>query len=141
MRRQYLPRPRFQISFSFFFLLGALVIIGVLGGSTLLNLHLIGKSSFVDPAYQPIFRQQVESFRQFFLWNIITFPLFFFVLGVYLSYRLIGPLKRIESWLELHLLGVEPPYLKTRKGDELEPIVRTSARIFAKYAKKFKRNP
>lgn len=43
-------------------------------------------------------------------------------LGVYLSHKYVGPLKRVEAWSARYLLGESTEKLSLRPGDELKGI-------------------
>ena len=53
----------------------------------------------------------------------------FGALGLYLSYKFVGPLTRLERWLNEIVEGQQPARLHLRPGDELEPLVEVLNRM------------
>jgi hypothetical protein len=54
---------------------------------------------------------------------IILTSIGFAIAGFILSGKFIGPLTRLERWIENHLRGETDKPLRLRKGDELNAIV------------------
>jgi hypothetical protein len=120
MRRQYITHPKFQISFTVSFVLGVLFIATALGLATAGTLYLIAGSAGLSSDQQIILRSGAQ---QIIIGSVVValiLALIFTFIGLYLSYKFVGPLSRLELWLEQYLAGDIHPYLKLRKGDELE---------------------
>ncbi|OVE76109.1 hypothetical protein BVX98_06420 [bacterium F11] len=131
MRKQYITHPKFQYSFTFSFVLGILLILIFLGGTSLATLYLISKQSFLTLAQQQNLSEGIQSLLRFVLLLGMPSLFMFTLLGLYLSYKFVGPLYRLENWLEFHLLGKNPPPLKLRPGDELQPIANILAQTLS----------
>jgi methyl-accepting chemotaxis protein len=57
----------------------------------------------------------------------------FCALGLYLSSKFIGPLNRLERWLEQHLAGQNQLAFKLRKGDELSDTAKLLFKVLEKH--------
>ena len=123
MRRQYLTHPQFQISFTISFVIGIVLIFAVLGGTTLATLTLLGKDPALPPTQKIFFSDNMQSLAK--LLCIVGFicVVGFAAVGFYLSYKFVGPLYRVENWLEERMKNKDFIYFQIRPGDELESVV------------------
>jgi len=140
MRRVYLTHPRFQFSFTLSFALGVALIFILIGGFSVLSLHLLAQEPLLSAEQRFFLANQSTSLVWFTLKMGVPITILFTLLGFYLSYKFVGPLYRLEAWLELHLLEKKPSVLKLRPGDELEPLVQALDRTIEKQkpSKKFR---
>lgn len=133
MRRKYFTHPQFQWRFTFYFCIGGLITLGILGGVALLTLFLIAKSQYVLSDQSTVI---LAKFRELVLLTVYfggILSLLLLFIGSYLSYKMVGPLYRLETWLETHLLGKNPEAIVLRSGDELEGINRVLVRLRSKF--------
>ena len=118
MRRQYITHPRFQFLFALAYVRGALV--SVLGGAVLLFTALYLLS--IDPCLRPEQAATVSSGLKdlLFVYSAIAAMTVVFCafLGLYLSYKMAGPIRRMEDWLVQKNAGESVPALRLRPGDE-----------------------
>jgi signal peptidase II len=121
MRRQYITHPKFQISFTVWFVLGVLSIVFILGLTSILTLHFVAATPTITEDQRVILRSGAQQIVMAMLILALILTAIFSFVGVYLSYKFVGPLSRLEQWLERYIAGENLPYLKLRKGDELEP--------------------
>lgn len=123
MRRRYITHPRFQFWFVFAYVRGALI--SVAGGAILLLVALYALAH--DPSLQP---EQVIRITNFMTTieiilgvsaGVVT--VLFTLLGIYLSYKMAGPIRRLEDWLIQKNTADHVPPLHLRPGDEWIPVV------------------
>ncbi len=123
MRRRYITHPRFQFWFVLAYVRGALISIG--GGAALLfaALYLLAR----DPSLRPEQALRVSEFFHamgiIFLIVAAFMLLLFTFLGIYLSYKMAGPIRRLEDWLVQKNTANNVPPLTLRPGDEWIPVV------------------
>ena len=140
MRRNYLPQPKLQFLFTASFTAGVIIIMALLGGAYYLTLYLLGHSNLIALEQRAILLNHLKLFLPTLLWVSGLLIVVFSLMGIYLSYKLVGPLFRLETWLEMQLLGGDPPPIKLRKGDELEHIADVLIRLVSKHETDLKRN-
>jgi hypothetical protein len=123
MRRRYITHPRFQFWFVFAYIRGALISIG--GGAAVLFAALYFLAQ--DPSLRPEQSLRVTEFMSTLAWvfgAIAAGTLLLFVfIGVYLSYKMAGPIRRIEDWLVRKNTEDNVPPLTLRPGDEWIPVI------------------
>jgi hypothetical protein len=123
MRRQYITHPRFQFAFTATFVTSVVLIFAILGGITVATMVMLARDPLVSEAQRAILngatRHLLATLGLSLLVAIITFSLG----GIYLSYKFVGPLYRLENWLEDRLAGEEFSPLILRPGDELVGVV------------------
>ena len=132
MRQSFLSHPRFQLLFTLSFVIGAVFIVLTLTVSTwatfshltkTLPLSEFQRTILVDSANQTVFLGGMAA---------ILVGIVFFALGLYLSSKFIGPLTRLERWLENHLSGQKQLPFKLRRGDELSDTARLLFKVLEK---------
>jgi hypothetical protein len=132
MRRRYITHPRFQFWFVLAFVRGAIISIG--GGALLLFVALYLLS--LDPSLRPEQALALTAFMArlglVFLVIAAATLLLFTLLGVYLSYKMAGPVRRLEDWLVQKNTAEGVPPLALRPGDEWIPSVTLLNRLCGK---------
>jgi hypothetical protein len=132
MRRRHITHPRFQFWFMLAFLRGAIISVG--GGALLLfvALYLLAH----DPSMRPEQTVALTAFMMklgvVLLVIAVATLVLFALLGLYLSYKMAGPVRRLEDWLAQKNTaeGVAP--LALRPGDEWILSVRLLNRLCGK---------
>jgi len=122
MRRRYFVHPSFQISFIVSLVVGLLLVLVLVGGTGIGTLIYVSHIPYVTPDQkQFLFSKARELFAILgFVAGILSGCLALF--GLYFSFKLTGPLNRIEIWLEKLLRGQTPPPLLVRPKDELREM-------------------
>jgi hypothetical protein len=123
MRRRYITHPRFQFWFVLAYVRGALISIG--GGAALLfaALYFLAQDPSLPPEQSLRIMDALPQMSLIFALIAGATLVLFVLLGVYLSYKMAGPIRRMEDWL-VHKNtdeGVAP--LALRPGDEWVPVV------------------
>lgn len=120
MRHNFLSHPRFQLTFTLSFVIGVVFIVASLTVATWTVLNHVSKQPSLTSVQQAILHDQASQIL--FVGGLVTcaFAIAFLFIGLYLSSKFIGPLTRLERWLELQLIGQKPAPIKLRKGDELK---------------------
>jgi|GEM_PF-4493970 len=132
MRRRYITHPDFQYSFTFSFLLGIGAIFVLMGGGAVGTLYLLYHDPTLSSDQKILLLGGIKFFALFLLDLVIPSLILFSFLGVYLSYKFVGPLSRVERWLEEILLSGSVLPLRLRPGDELLPMVEILTRQIQK---------
>lgn len=133
MRRQYITHPKFQTSFTLSFVVGILIILTVLGYRSIATLYLLSKDPFLTYAQRSGLVGGASHLAVFIMILAFIFLVVFTLLGIFLSYKFVGPLSRVETWVEKNIEGEPLEPLTLRKGDELKPLVSVLARLFKKF--------
>jgi len=136
MRRQFVTHPSFQFSFTLWFVAGVGVLFLLIGGATLWPLLILANSPELSIAQRGFFTAFSGELIGFLFYLLIFSILIFCWVGLYLSYKFVGPLMRVEAWLEEGLANKSFPPIKLRPGDELIGVVSILSRMAQK---KFRR--
>lgn len=131
-RRRYVTHPRFQFSFVMAFVFGMLFIVAAIGGSASYTLLLLAKESGLTVEQQTTLLTEGRDLIAALINISIPALLFFGAIGFFLSYRFVGPIDRLEHWVDLHLRGKHPHALKLRSDDELGPLAKILDQILNK---------
>lgn len=119
-----------------FFGLGTLITVIILGTTTLGGLTLLSLDPMVTEQQRNILLSGVSTVGGMTaLLGFIALAIFLFV-GFYLSYKFVGPLYRLENWLEQNIANPSDETLKLRPGDEMERIVNLLHDQILKYKNK-----
>ena len=129
MRRRYITHPRFQYSFTFAFVLGVLAILHLVGGLGIATLHFLCDSPVLTSEQITVIQSGGQSLLRSLTLIGFLMILLFSLLGFVLSCKFVGPLYRLEGWLEMVLLGGKSPPLRLRPGDELAKMTQSLNRI------------
>ena len=132
VRRHLIIERRFQIGFTLAFVRGILLAVAIPAGSTFLAVLIVSKNPGLTDVQRLALSNATHHLATFFLIVCVALSLMAAVIGLVLSHRYAGPLKRIESWLARHLLGETVGDLVLRPGDELAPMSAALCRLMKK---------
>jgi hypothetical protein len=132
MRRQFITHPRFQASFTTSFILGVLIVFLLIGGSTLLALMMLSQDPLLTETQRLILRTSAKEFGTYLAYLAVLSFLILGWIGFYLSYKFVGPLYRLELWLQDRLDNKSTDPIQLRPGDELEPVAMVLSRLVLK---------
>ena len=124
-RRNFLINPRFQLTFALF--MGSWIIgLSIVFGLTLNEaFSVIADQAIRDPQgpeVAQILAAKNELFRNLYLFEA-GFVLLIFVLGIFLSHRVAGPIYKLNQYLlEAAKTGRLKPGLKFRSGDHFHEL-------------------
>ncbi len=121
------------------FVVGALLMVLIIGGANILALQMLANSPTLPMAQKTALAQQASSFYQLILWLGLLTVAGLTPFALFLSYKFIGPLNRLELWMEQNLLGQDPPFLTLRKKDEMMPVSAVLGRLLHKYSARLRR--
>lgn len=138
VRRQYITHPRFQIIFTLSFVLGVLFIFLFLACLFGLNLSLYISQPSITDAQKDIVIEELQKVGGFYLIAALISTVISGLIGVFLSYKFVGPLARLENWLEQKLQNPDQEGIFLRPGDELENVANTLSDISARVQSKGK---
>lgn len=122
MRRRYITHPEFQYTFTFSLVIGGVLTVFVPAMASIGALMAILKTANLDAMQDQILRSGMHQILSISWVLILIMSVILLFLGIYLSYKYVGPLLRLEQWVEKILLGENAAALQLRKGDELEKI-------------------
>ena len=105
-----------------------LIFVGVAAVSLLLQILLFTKCLGDVAGMLPndgavLWAEMRTVFLGVFLTSTLAFLPLIFLVGVLTTFRIAGPIYRIETYLSAIVRGEEPTGLKLRKGDELQKLV------------------
>lgn len=126
-RRRFITDVRYQVRFAAALLRGFSV--AVLVPACVLLAAFFAAARGADPQHYAALLSGLPRVIGIFLLAAASFALGTVVLGVYLSHKYIGPLKRVEAWSARFLLGQPVGKLTLRPGDELDGVVAGLARL------------
>lgn len=134
MRKHYLTHPKFQFSYTFSFIKGTIFSILPPAALIIATLYLMGMDPTVTPEQRAVLYDGINQTVVLFLWCVGIAVALFGAIGVYLSYKYIGPMDRLEAWLAKRLHEADSgEALSLRSGDDLAPIAEILNRMLAKY--------
>ncbi len=125
--RNILINPRFQLKFSFHFIVTGLVIFGVV--IVLINERLMRVSDIMASGELMDFEHSVEfndlmfQILSFSLFGFVAFIIFSFTFALIISHRIAGPVVAICAFIEELKKGNYGFRRELRPNDELVPIV------------------
>ncbi len=122
MRRQFVTHPAFQASFTFSFLIGVFFIFLFIGGTSILSLYLLSNDPLISETQKFILRGNAKEFAVYLGYLTVLTLLVLGWVGFYLSYKFVGPLYRLESWLADRLEKQDSDPIQLRPGDEMESL-------------------
>ena len=123
MRRQFVTNPGFQFSFTFWFIAGVAILFVFIGGASAASLLILSRAPELTDIQRVFFSAFFQEYIGFLFYLFLFSILIFSWVGLYLSYKFIGPLFRIESWLEDLIGGRKRENIRLRPGDELANVV------------------
>ena len=129
VRRRLIIEPRFQRGFTLAFLRGVLLAIAIPGLVAFFAVQVIGNNPNLSDAERIVLSTATKHALLLYLAGAGVLGALSAVVGLLLSHRYAGPLKRIESWSARHLLGEPIEDLVLRPGDELTGVAATLAQI------------
>lgn len=130
MRRKYLIRPKFQISFIIYFVGLALMAAILAHLSILVFVHkfkIMGQELGIDTqtAINTFIEQEKYALALWFVASISISISTIVVSGILLSHRVAGPLSRLARYLkDFDVTKEDNPPLSFRKGDYFQDIPR-----------------
>ena len=129
VRRHFIIEPKFQVAFTLAFVRGVLLAIAIPAAFTFLAVQIFTKSAVLTDAQRLAISGATQNLALVFILSCTALGALSAIVGLILSHRYAGPLKRIESWTARHLLGEPVETLVLRPGDELTQVADTLARI------------
>lgn len=129
-RKHYLTHPRFQAAFAFAFIRGALISVFFPACALFLTVYLLAQDPSFSILQKAALLQEVNNLVILFFWIVVGLCVIFGVMGFYLSYKFVGPVRRLEDWLIKNVGNIKTEALKLRPGDELSPVVNVLNRLF-----------
>ena len=132
MRRRLITHPRFQASFTLAYVQGIFLALAVPAVVLFFALYYVSRDPALNALQRAAVIQALNSSIAIFLIFLLLAVLAFALIGIYRSYRFIGPLKRVESWAIRHLQTGEISDLKLREGDDILAVVDILNRIIGK---------
>ena len=123
MRRKYVTHPHFQFAFTSSFVLGVISIFLILGGLTVAMLYLLSGDPALTAQQQMFLSSETLKLVYVLAFAAVLLLLIFIFVGLYMSYKFVGPLYRLESWLADRIANRDFLPLTLRPGDELEKVV------------------
>lgn len=136
MRYRFLSHPWFQFSFIIWFVVGVLFIVGILGFSSWGTLIYIANHYPLTEYQQVLIRSNANQMISSLLVLAVVLAITFVVFGLYLSFKFVGPLSRLEVWLENYLKGGKQIPFKLRKRDELTKTAKLLFQVLEKQQRK-----
>jgi len=119
MRRRYLLDTRFQALFTLKFTVGALFLTAFLSVLFVGMLYILGSAGPVDAMQRALILERAKNLLIALILLNLIFILLSAAFGFYWSFKLVGPISRLEYWLETILADEKPEPLILRPGDEL----------------------
>lgn len=138
MRRQFITHPSFQYSFTFWFVAGVAVLFVLIGLVTLGPVYLLSTAPELSVSQQGFFHAYTHEFFWFLFYLFVFSVLVFTWVGLYLSYKFVGPLARLEAWLTDCLSSKTARSIKLRPGDEMIGIASVLTEILENRFRKSK---
>jgi len=132
VRRHLIIEPRFQTGFTLAFVRGLLVAVAIPALLTFLTIGIIAKNPALTDAQRLAFSSAERHLLIIFVSATGILGALSAIVGLFISHRYAGPLKRVESWAARHLLGEPVEELVLRPGDELIGMSESIARIMKK---------
>jgi hypothetical protein len=129
VRRHLIIEPKFQVAFTLAFVRGLVLSIAIPAAFTFLAVQIFAKTATLTDAERLAITSASQSLALVMVLASGALGAISAVVGLLLSHRYAGPLKRIESWAARHLLGEPVEPLILRPGDELSSVASTLARI------------
>ncbi len=127
LRRRYITDLRYQLRFTAALVRGFAIALLVPACTLIAVFFLRARSA--EPSRQFALLAGLPRVIGAFAAVGISFAFATVVLGIYLSHKSIGPLKRIEAWAARHLLGNPSGKLTLRPGDDLDGVATGLARL------------
>jgi len=140
MRRQLITHPDLQGSFTLAIVGGLVIMFGLIGGISILTLYMLSLDPAVSVEQSAIILQTAQRMGVSLLYATVTLLLGGVAIGLYLSYKYVGPLTRIEDWCRNSLSGDFGTPLKLRPGDDLGKIARLLNKVVYEYKKQVETN-
>jgi hypothetical protein len=135
VRRRIIIEPHFQTSFTLSFVRGVLLSVCVPAATIFIGVLIVSNNRGLTPDQHEALLQAIRRLGTFFLLAAFIIAAISAVVGLLLSHRYAGPLKRVESWAARYLLGENVGPLKLRPGDEMVPMTEMLTRILEKAKK------
>jgi hypothetical protein len=120
-RRRYVTDARYQFRFTISLLRGLALAISI--PACILLAVFLAVARTAPPASKAALLSGLPSAIGLFLVVAASLVAASILIGIVLSHRYVGPLKRVEAWSARYLLGQPAGKLTLRKGDELSDIV------------------
>lgn len=123
-RQRIVVHPEFQRSIGFAFAAGVFIVFVIAAMYGIVTFYLLSRTSFVTDQQIAILKSQASLLFWVLLTTGVIFALILGWFGLVLSHRYVGPIKRLEIWLETQLLAKSTPSeFKVRPKDDLADIV------------------
>ncbi|NQU95566.1 MAG: hypothetical protein HQ549_04980 [Candidatus Omnitrophica bacterium] len=137
MRIKYLTKNPLQFKFLVLILLSIMIPLFLVGGCLYYFIFQVMAEQLAIP--ESIAQNLIPVLNKINFLIILGMPVvifLLFILGIILTHRLIGPLKRLEDDLTKISKGDYSIRLKLRKDDDLRPIAEVINKIINKLEKK-----
>lgn len=132
MRRRLITHPRFQFSFTFAYVQGIFLALTIPAVALFFAFYYVAKDPIVTVPQRAVLIQTLNSAVSVFLGLLGGAALIFAAVGLYRSYKFIGPLRRVEEWASKHLRTGEMGEIKLRDGDEILSVIHVLYRVIGK---------
>jgi hypothetical protein len=129
IRRRLIIEPKFQAGFTFAFVRGVLVAVAIPAVFTFVAIEIFANNPALNDGERMALTMATHRLLIVFVLASAVLGALSALIGLLLSHRYAGPLKRIESWSARHLLGEPVEELVLRPHDELTNVSATLARI------------
>jgi len=103
------------------------------GGLSILTLLLLSKDPSINVAQSTAILKEVKNMSVNLGIMGLLAALFASTFGLLYSYRLFGPLYRLETFLEFKLLKKDPSPIRLRSKDELDNMVKLILKLDQKF--------
>ena len=120
-RRRYITDPRYQMGFAKALLRG-FAFATVIPASVFLAIAMASTRT-ADPIHSAEMMAATPGAVGWFFAMALFLAGATFLIGIYISHKYIGPLRRVEAWSARYLLGEPAGKLVLRPGDELGGVV------------------
>jgi ABC-type Fe3+ transport system permease subunit len=136
LRRRLIIEPRFQAAFTFAFVRGVLVAVVLPAAVMFLGVAVVANNLDLSAAQQEALSAATHRLILVSVIAAVFLTILSALVGLILSHRYAGPLKRVESWSARILLGEPAGPLRLRPGDEMVPIATVLDKLFGSGKKK-----
>lgn len=136
VRRHLIIEPRFQFRFAFAFMKGVFAAVTGPALAIFLTAHYLSINPSLDQAKQMALANASHDLIIPFLICAGALAAASGLVGLFLSHRYAGPLKRIESWAARRLLGEPIEDLVLRPKDEMATVASVLTRVLKKEDRK-----
>ncbi|MEA3506688.1 MAG: HAMP domain-containing protein [Elusimicrobiota bacterium] len=131
-RKKYLTEKKYQMRYTSIIILAMLIMALIMGGMAWWQIKVM------DPTPQQW--DKLAGWGAYFIRVILTLGIAFFA-GIYLSHKIVGPIRRLENGLRELNAGEFDINVKLRAGDEMKEIAEEIDRLSRKLKKVAEAHP